>query len=456
MLIMNDLREYQRKRNFTKTKEPKGTKQKSNPKRLKFVVQHHKARKDHYDLRLEWNGVYVSFAIPKGPSYSPKDKRLAIKVEDHPISYGNFEGIIEKGEYGAGIVMLFDKGYWYPEHKVSFNQKVLKFRLDGQRLKGMWSLVKLDEKNYLLIKEQDEYQKKTNGITKYKTSIKTGRTFAEIAAGTKETKETIITNPDKIIFKEKKVTKQDIVNYYKKVSTRMFPYLENRLISTVRAPSGIDGDIFFMKHLNSNSKNVGKKKIKGKGYYYLKNVEGIIEEVQNNSYEFHIWGCKQNQINFPDILVFDFDPDEKLPIKDLRQGILHLKTILDQLKLKSYLKTSGGKGYHVFVPLKTNSWKKTEEIAKKITTILVEQDPNKYTMNMTIKKREGKIFIDYFRNKKGATSVCPYSLRLKKKAAISCPIFWKELNRIKPSDITIFNIDSRLQKRDPWLNFFDE
>ena len=168
------------------------------------------------------------------------------------------------------------------------------------------------------------------------------------------------------------------------------------------------------------------------------------------------WGCKQNQMSSPDILVFDFDPDEKLPIKDLRQGILHLKTILDQLKLKSYLKTSGGKGYHVFVPLKTNSWKKTEEIAKKITTILVEQDPNKYTMNMTIKKREGKIFIDYFRNKKGATSVCPYSLRLKKKAAISCPIFWKELNRIKPSDITIFNIDSRLQKRDPWLNFFDE
>ena len=152
---MNNLKEYNKKRNFNKTKEPKGKKESSNKKKLKYVIQHHLARKDHYDLRLEWNGVYVSFAIPKGPSFNPKDKRLAVHVEDHPISYGNFEGVIPKGEYGAGVVMLWDKGYWYPKYDPDF-KTLVKFELDGERLKGMWSLVRFKDDNYLLIKEIDK------------------------------------------------------------------------------------------------------------------------------------------------------------------------------------------------------------------------------------------------------------------------------------------------------------
>ena len=127
---MPSLIEYNKKRNFSKTKEPIG-KKKSSSKRLKFIVQHHIATKDHYDLRLEYKGVYVSFAIPKGPSFSPKDKRLAVKVEDHPISYGNFEGTIPDGEYGAGTVMLWDKGY-YKINEIDIN-KYIKFTLYGKR-----------------------------------------------------------------------------------------------------------------------------------------------------------------------------------------------------------------------------------------------------------------------------------------------------------------------------------
>ena len=294
--------------------------------------------------------------------------------------------------------------------------------------------------------------KNSNGIGRFKTSIKINRTFDEIKSGIKEIE---ITNPDKIIFPKSKITKKDIVEYYKKVSKRMFKFLSNRLISIVRSPQGISEEVFFMKHLNTESKNLGKKKIKGEDYYYIKNENGILDEVQMNSYEFHIWGSLQNDINHPDILVFDFDPDEKLSLKKLRDGVKDLKRILDKLKLKSYLKTSGGKGYHVFIPLKTSSWNETEKIAKNISKLLIQNSSDKYTTNMRMNKREGKIFIDYFRNKKGATSVCPYSIRLKEPGTVSCPISWNELDTIKPQDITIKNIDRRLKKKDPWNNFFD-
>lgn len=445
---MSKLSEYNKKRDFSKTSEPKGKEEKSKGK-LKYVVHHHLARKDHYDLRLEYNNVLVSFAIPKGPSFNPNDKRLAIMVEDHPLSYGKFEGVIPKGEYGAGKVMLWDEGSWIPLNKVDFN-KTLKFEINGKRLNGKWNLVKLKANDYLLIKENDKYKKTTSGISRFNTSIKSGKTFDEI------TNESItLTNKDKIIYPKEKITKGEIFEYYKKVSSRMIKYLNDRLISTVRSPEGIDKEVFFMKHLNTKSKNIGKKKVNGEEYYYIKNERGLLEEVQMNSYEFHIWGSKVKEINKPDLLVFDFDPDKKLSLKKVRDAVIDLKKILDKLKLKSYLKTSGGKGYHVYVPLKTNSWQETEKISKSITDIMVQKNNKLYTSNIRMDKRKHKIFIDYLRNKKGATSVCPYSLRLKDKAAVSCPIKYSELYKIGPKDITIKNIDKRLKKRDPWINIFN-
>ena len=454
---MTNLKKYNSKRNFNKTKEPVGKVRKKKKVKLRFVIQHHIARKDHYDLRLEWNGVYVSFAVPKGPSFNPKDKRLAVKVEDHPLSYGNFEGTIPKGEYGGGTVMLFDKGYWIPSKgdKINFNDGTIKFNLNGKRFVGNWALVHFKDDNWLLIKENDEFIS-NKSISNFKTSIKTGRTMKEIENNIKKEKDIKVTNPNKLIFEKEKISKKDIVRYYDIISERMMPFLENRLISTVRCPNGINNETFYMKHLNTNSQNIGTKYIKNnQNYYYIKNNTGLLEEVQMNSYEFHIWGCEKNSINKPDILVFDLDPDESLNIKDIRQGVKDLKSILDELKLKSYLKTSGGKGYHIYVPLKTTSWKKTEKIAFDIAELMVTKWRDKYTTNMRKENRKGKIFIDYFRNKKGATSVCPYSLRLKEKATISCPIFWNELDTIKPNSITIKNIKDRLKKKDPWKDFFD-
>ncbi len=177
---MRKLEKYQKKRNFKITKEPKGKVTKTS-KKLKFVVQHHLARKDHYDFRLEYKGVLLSFAVPKGPSYNYQDKRLAIMVEDHPLSYRNFEGIIPKGEYGAGVVMLWDRGTYEANNNFTKGLKegMLKFTLKGERLKGKWALVKIKDNNWLLIKEKDDIKGYKN-IKRMNTSIKTGRTMTEI------------------------------------------------------------------------------------------------------------------------------------------------------------------------------------------------------------------------------------------------------------------------------------
>lgn len=440
---MNKLTKYNSKRNFNKTKEPIGKLSKKS-KKLTFCVQHHLARKDHYDLRLEHNKTMPSWAIPKGPSYNPNDKRLAIKVEDHPLSYKTFEGTIPKGEYGGGTVMLFDIGTY---EIIKYEKNLIKVIFHGQRLKGMWTLTHFKDNNWLLIKDKD-YFKNYIDIKKYKRSIKTNRTMKEIANN--EKKKTItITNPSKKIIGN--ITKQQIYSYYEKIAPRMMPYLENRLISTIRAPYGTTKEIFYKKHLENSHGFLEKLG----NYYYILDTIALLSEVQMNSYEFHIWGSNATKKNYPNMMVFDFDPDEKLSLETLRLGVKYLKEILDNLNLKAFLKTSGGKGYHVVIPFRTKiTWKKFYKISEDIANILVNTYPDIFTTNIRKNNRHKKIFIDYLRNQKSATSVAPYSIRLKKNAPISMPISWQELDKIKPNEITINNVFKRLKKKDPWEDFF--
>lgn len=159
------LSEYNRKRDFKQTSEPAG---KKGGNRLNFVVQRHHASRLHYDFRLQMDGVLKSWAVPKGPSLNPKDKRLAVLVEDHPVSYKNFEGMIPEGNYGAGRVDIWDEGRYEPVDEEgkkitakafseAFEQGSMKFRLSGNILKGEFALVRMDENNWLLIKHKDEY-----------------------------------------------------------------------------------------------------------------------------------------------------------------------------------------------------------------------------------------------------------------------------------------------------------
>jgi bifunctional non-homologous end joining protein LigD len=189
------LEEYRKKRNFKKTPEPTGTK-KTTRKSTKlpiFVVQKHQATALHYDFRLEIEGVLVSWAVPKGPSLNPADKRLAVQTEDHPMEYANFEGVIPEGQYGAGTVMVWDKGAYETDGSAAeqLAQGELKFVLHGKKLQGGFVLIRTGlkstgarrQRSWLLIKRQDEYADPAWNIDRYDWSVLTGRSLEEIAAG---------------------------------------------------------------------------------------------------------------------------------------------------------------------------------------------------------------------------------------------------------------------------------
>ncbi len=184
---------YRRKRDFRKTPEPTGeTGTRPRRRRLLFVIQKHAASRLHYDFRLEVEGVLKSWAVPKGPSLDPKDKRLAVRVEDHPIEYGSFEGIIPQGEYGGITVLLWDRGEWIPEGDPSegLRRGRLTFRLEGEKLRGLWTLVRLrgsegeGKTNWLLFKNSDDEARSGGGggiVTERPESVATGRDLEQIA-----------------------------------------------------------------------------------------------------------------------------------------------------------------------------------------------------------------------------------------------------------------------------------
>ena len=190
-----DLAEYDSKRDFSRTAEPPGRQGAPRKRALRFVVQKHDATRLHFDLRLELDGVMKSWAVPKGPSRDPAEKRLAVQVEDHPIAYNTFEGVIAEGEYGAGEVIIWDRGTYEPAagdveaFRRGLDKGRLTFTLRGKRLGGAWSLVRMGRgsgREWLLIKRSDEFVKREDDLTTQDLpSIVSGRTLADIASGKK-------------------------------------------------------------------------------------------------------------------------------------------------------------------------------------------------------------------------------------------------------------------------------
>jgi DNA ligase D-like protein (predicted polymerase)/DNA ligase D-like protein (predicted 3'-phosphoesterase) len=410
------LDEYNAKRDFTKTREPGGKAAKTVGAKLNYVIQYHKSRTPHYDLRLEWGGVLLSWAVPKGLSNDPNDKRLAVHVEDHPLEYRKFHGTIPAGEYGAGTVEIYDKGFWTPLNDVSEalnSQKgVLKFVIYGEKFDGAWALIRTNfggkQDNWIVKKELNN-----------------------------------ISHPEKVVFQNENITKGDVANYYSAVAGRMLPYLKGRNIALVVCPNGTCKECFYQK----NKKQIGEM------LDPIKTEKDIVSHVQNNCLEFHTWGSRAPNPEKPDVMVFDLDPDEGLGLREVRQGALDLKTILDELGLKSFLKTSGNKGYHIYVPIApTVGFDAVSNFAKNVAAAMEQKFPNKYTSNVRKINRRGKIFVDWIRNGRGATCVAPYSIRTKT-GRVSMPILWSEIDKIAPNQITT---DIALNtKSDPWKDFFE-
>lgn len=520
--VDKQLARYRSMRDFAMTAEPRGgswTKD-SGGEGLPFVIQKHAATRLHYDFRLGWRGVLKSWAVTKGPSYNPADKRLAVEVEDHPIEYGGFEGTIPKGQYGGGTVMVWDEGTWEPLVDVDegLRKGNLKFVLYGKKLHGRWVLVRMhgdrfgrsDKPNWLLIKEHDEVARGEGApaITdEAPESAVTGRNLEEIAeaedhvwdstglrkqaaknlrsterresAGTNsaarrarvtrsrspradssEVAGVRLSNPDKILDEESRLTKRQLAEYYAAVAKAMLPHIAGRPLSVVRCPEGSTKPCFFQKHVGAGMpegvESVPVRPKKGgasEQYLTVATMQGLAGLAQMGVLEIHPWGSRNEQLETPDRLILDLDPDPALPWVRLVESAEEVREVLKQLGLESWVKSTGGKGLHIVAPLEPErDWAQLKEFAHNVALMLERADPERYLSKMTKSARSGRIFVDYLRNERGATAVAPFSPRARAGARVAIPLTWAELPHTDPKQFSVANFSqwkSRL-RRDPW------
>ena len=816
--------EYNRKRNFERTSEPpeRPGKRRSKAGALRFVVQKHDARRLHYDFRLELDGTLKSWAVPKGPSLDPRDKRLAVHVEDHPLDYASFEGSIPEGSYGAGDVIVWDHGIWQPQGDpaAAYAAGKLKFTLVGEKLTGDWTLVRTrlpgnsEKQQWLLIKERDDIARpsdeydiveaqpqsvisgtlvggpskapKRKGASKTKESQAASPAFpdslapqlatlvdrppegdwlyevkydgyrilaritngevrlftrnghdwtqrlpqqakalaklgledswldGEVVALNKEglpdfqqlqnafdigrshdlsyflfdapflngqdlrqspleqrreqlkailgdtrntplrfsdaftahhrdivesacamslegvigkrsgslyvsrrnpdwiklkcrlrqefvivghtspkgsrsgfgalllavneddglryagrvgtgfgeaalkdihqrlhklaradsplagklsttqargvswvepqlvgevefaewTREGIvrqasfialrsdkpaaqiirerpgatpaaepekrakrngakasgkpvvagvaISNPQRVIDPESGITKLELVEFYASIGDWLLPFLNNRPVSLLRAPEGVGGEQFFQKHAERlaipNIKHLDQALDPGHARLMeIDSLPALVGAAQMGCIEFHTWGATSDRIETPDHFVLDLDPDPALPWRSMLEATQLTLTVLDEIGLQAFLKTSGGKGIHIIVPLARRAdWDTVKAFAKALAQFMARQLPERFTATSGPKNRVGKIFLDYLRNGRGASTVAAYSVRARPGLPVSVPIARDELDGLRSAgQWTVGNLEQRLDglKRDPWEGY---
>jgi bifunctional non-homologous end joining protein LigD len=833
------LTEYRRKRDFAKTPEPAGVVARETAARpLSFVIQKHAARRLHYDFRLELDGVLKSWAVPKGPSLDPGEKRLAVHVEDHPLEYGGFEGVIPEGQYGAGTALIWDRGSWMPldaNPEAAYAKGNLKFVLDGEKLHGKWALVRMGGKhggrrneNWLLIKERDTAAIPQSGdaiVADNPHSVATGRALEEITAdrdrvwgpngeerrtaaagpkpqariarvpgakrgrmagdpkpqlataadrapdgpqwfheikydgyrliaqirngmaqlstrngldwtqkfpvlaarlaelpvaaalldgeivhlepdgrsdfghlqdaisnkrtgalvfyafdllhldgydltgaaledrkallaelvppqstgvlrysdhqvgrgpeffrhacdyglegivskrrdrpyrpgrsndwvkvkcanrdefivigftdpaggrqglgalllgyydprgglhyagrvgtgfadaqlaalraqleplerrkaavaalpkgaslkgvhwtepvlvvevrygnwttdevlrhatfvalredksaaeivrdadmpaptvpaaeakpvtarraardGSTEFEGVRLSNPDRVLYPEEGITKLDLARYYADIRDWALPQLGRRPLSVVRCPTGLGGETFFQKHTPTGTpKAVVPVEIDGETHLAIENLAGLISLVQIGVLEIHPWGSTVGDVEHPDRITFDLDPDIGLPWSRVTAAALEIRDALEGFGLQSFAKTTGGKGLHVVAPLTPElDWDEIKGFTKAVADHIAAQHPQRYTTNQSKRARQGRIYIDYLRNTRGATAIGAFSTRARPGAPIATPLFWREAEEgVRPEGFTVATVPLRLAtlKSDPW------
>lgn len=268
-----------------------------------------------------------------------------------------------------------------------------------------------------------------------------------------------ITHPDRVVFKELKKTKADVADYYAKVAGHLLVGIAGRPLSLLRCPGGLGKNCFFQKHaadaLGVHVRNVPIKEKGGKANYIgIDDETGLAELVQMNALEFHPWGGLSTSTNLCDRIVFDLDPHASVAWKRVIAGARELRKQLESIDLRSFVRTSGGKGLHVVVPLDPGTpWDAARRFAKAVATALAELHPKEFVAVSGESNRKGRIFIDWLRNGRGATSVASYSLRARASAGVAMPLDWKQLGRIRSGDhYTIDNAIAAISRRksDPW------
>jgi bifunctional non-homologous end joining protein LigD len=272
-----------------------------------------------------------------------------------------------------------------------------------------------------------------------------------------------LSHPDKLLYPEAALTKHLLAQYYESVGERIVPHLRDRPLSLVRCPDGWNAQCFYQKHADK-SVNAAVDRVtvpEGKStatYMAANSVTAVVALLQWGVLELHPWGSRVSRLDRPDRLIFDFDPDDKLGWEPLAEAARLMRRLLEDLGLQGFLKTTGGKGLHVVVPIRpTLDWDQAKSFTKSIAAIFVRAFPARFTATLSKGERKNRIFIDYLRNAAGATAIAPYSLRARANAPVAMPIAWEELaTDVRFDHFNVANVGERVAStaKDPWRDFF--
>lgn len=269
----------------------------------------------------------------------------------------------------------------------------------------------------------------------------------------------MVTHPDKVLFPELGITKQEVLNYYALVAERMLPHVANRPLTLVRCLHGQGKPCFFQKHPGKGtppgmrSVSIGDKASKSL-YSVIDDATGLFGLVQLGALEIHTWGSSADDFEHPDMLVFDLDPDPSLDCAAVIAGAHAIREVFQEAKLESFVKTTGGKGLHVCVPIAPHlDWEHVKAFTENVAKALARRSPELYVTTQSKARRIGKTFIDYLRNGRGATFTAPYSTRARENAPLAIPLEWDELSpHLLPNHFNLRNVQRRLEtlKHDPF------
>lgn len=475
----------------------------------RFVVQRHRATGDHYDLRFEVDGALVSWAVPKGPTLDPTRRRTAFHVGDHPMEYFHFEGVIPKGSYGAGDVVVWDTGTWRPREadpRAAVEAGELHADVYGQKLRGRFALVRRGEKGereqWLLVHKRDEFAVEGWEPDDHPRSVLTGRTNDEVLAdsdrlwrsdlpadqaevvlksspaedeealarlaelGTQGTWEVFgrsltVTNLDKELFPgrdgEPPVSKRELLGYAAAIAPTAVRYLSGRAMNMRRHPNGAQTKGFWHKQRPGSAPpwvgswdNPDADPGETTTYPVIDEPAALVWAAQFGALEWHAWTSRTDQPTRPTYALIDIDPGADTSWKDLLVLARLHRDAFRHLDVTAFPKVTGSRGIQVWVPVARGlSFDATRAWVEKLSRTVGAVVPELVSWKWEVRSRGGKARLDYTQNAINKTLVAPYSPRAAAGAPVSAPITWDELDDpdLRPDGFTIRNLHDRLTER---------
>jgi bifunctional non-homologous end joining protein LigD len=455
----------------------------------RFVVQRHRARRPHYDLRLELDGVLVSWAVPKGPTLDPSARQLAVHVDDHPLEYVDFEGVIPRGTYGGGDVVVWDAGTWQPAGNgapgAAIKRGELHFDLHGEKLAGRFVLVRRDDTNWLLIHKNDDAALPGWNPDDHPRSVRSGRTNDEVAAapaalwqsgvpaaeaavglarapapgwrvGEDELAaldaidregrwriaghELTVTNLDKPLFPgrggEPPVTKRELIRYHAVIAPSMLPYLVGRPVNMHRYPDGAGRPGFWQKEVPVHAPawlqrwhNAEAEPGESECYAVPDGAPALVWLANFGALELHPWTSALPDVHQPTWALIDVDPGDRSTFADVLVLARLYRTALEHLDVKAAAKVTGKRGVQIWVPIRCGyTFAETRAWVEKISRAIGRTVPDLVSWEWRKDRRRGLARLDYTQNAINKTLVAPFSARPAPGAPVSVPIAWDELD----------------------------